>query len=99
MELTAQEGKGDGEKNQRLRSNLAETGRDPSSPIAVMYWSQMCCYPATLKTCASRLVLCYVKVAGSAVPSTLHEYKSLRWKAREIEVALQYSHTTPTPQT
>ena len=31
---------------------------------------------------------CYVKVAGSAMPSTLHEYKSLRWKAREIEVAL-----------
>ena len=35
-----------------------ETGRDPSSPIALMYWSQVCRYPATLQTCTSRLVLC-----------------------------------------
>ena len=54
-----------------------ETSQDPSSPITLMYWSQVCCYPATLKTCALRLVLCYVVVAGSAVPSTLHEFASL----------------------
>ena len=72
MELTAQKGKGDrGKKDQRPRSNsgptlyrgvsdtrATETGRDPLSPIAPMYRSQVCRYPATLKTCASRLVLC-----------------------------------------
>ena len=59
-----------GKKDQRPRSNsgptlyrgvsatqATETGRDPSSPIAPMYRSQVCRYPATLKTCASRLVM------------------------------------------
>ena len=72
MELTAQKGKRRQEKtDQRPRSNsgptlyrevsatrATETGRDPSSSIALMYQSQVCRYPATLKTCASRLVLC-----------------------------------------
>ena len=62
-----------GKKDQRLRLNLAptlysgvsatratETGRDPSSPITLMYQAQVCRYPVTLKTCASSLVLCAV---------------------------------------
>ena len=64
MELTAQKGKGDRGKRtsdrtrtRDLRSMLyhgvsatraMETGRDPSSPIALMYRSQVCRYPATL---------------------------------------------------
>ena len=39
-------------------TRATETGRDPSCPIALMYRSQVCHYPATLKTCALRLVLC-----------------------------------------
>ena len=71
MELTALKGKGEGKKVKRPHSNsgptlyhgvlvtqATETGRDPSSPITLMYRSQVCHYPATLKTCASRLVLC-----------------------------------------
>ena len=30
--------------------------------------------------------VCYVMVAGSAVPSTLHEVASLRWKATSLHV-------------
>ena len=60
-----------GKKDQRLRSDsgptlyrgvsvtrATETGRDPSSLIALKYRSQVCRYPVTLKTCALRLVLC-----------------------------------------
>ena len=67
MELTAQKEKAQGKRDQRLCPNLGptlyrgdsatqatESGRDCSSPIALMYQSQ----PATLKTCSSRLVLC-----------------------------------------
>ena len=53
----------------------------------LMYRSQVCRYPATLKTCALEAgTVCYVMVAGSAVPSTLHEFVSLRWKAASISV-------------
>ena len=102
MELTAQRGKGDRGKRTSDCSQTwdlcsiaefqpRETGRDPSSPIVLMYRSQVCRYTATLKTCTSRLVLCaiYVMVAGSAVPSTLHEFASLRWKAASISLYIQ----------
>ena len=71
MELTAQKGKATGKKGPATVLELGptlhrgvsatratETGRDPSSSIAPMYRSQVCRYPAMLKTCASRLVLC-----------------------------------------
>ena len=79
MELHSSEGKRrQGKKDQRPRSNsgptlyrgvsatrATETGRDPSSPIALMYRSQVRRYTATLKTCASRLVLCAMKVRST----------------------------------
>ena len=60
MELTAQKGKRrQGKKDQRPHLNAGptlyrgvsatratETGQDPSSPIALMYQSQVCRYPA-----------------------------------------------------
>ena len=62
MELTAQKGKGDRGKGpatvlklepmlyRRVSAMRAtETGQDPLSPIALMYRSQVCRYPATLK--------------------------------------------------
>ena len=69
MELHSTEGKGDRGKrtSDRARTTLycevsatraMETSRDPSSPIALMYRLHVCRYPATLKTCALRLVLC-----------------------------------------
>ena len=72
-ELTAQKGKGDRGKRTSdrawtwdLRSIAEFQPCEPwrlveilnSSPIALMYWSQVCRYPATLKTCALRLVMC-----------------------------------------
>ena len=56
-----------------------EIGQDPSSPIALMYRSQVCRYAAT--TYNLRLeagTVCGVMVAGSAAPSMLHESASLR---------------------
>ena len=71
MELTAQKGKVTGKKGPTTALKLGiytllgisamratKTGRDRSFPIALMYQSQVCRYPATLKICASRLVPC-----------------------------------------
>ena len=72
MELHSSEGKGDRGKRTSDRTRTqeptlyrgvsvmraTETGRDPLSPIALMYWLEVCRYPATPKTCALRLVLC-----------------------------------------
>ena len=73
MELTGQKEKATGEKGPATVLKLgtyaltrsfshASHGDQLRSlvPHALMYRSQVCCYPATLKTCALRLVLCAV---------------------------------------
>ena len=63
-----------------------ETGRDPPSPIALMYWSQAAAIQQHLNLHLEAGTVCGVMVAGLAAPSMLHEFASLRWKAAAISV-------------
>ena len=97
------EGKGDrGKKTSNrartrdLRSIAEFQPREPRRPVEILHPPSLLCTghrrPLSSDTSDLRLeagTVCGVMVAGSAVPSMLHESASLRWKAASISL---YEH-------
>ena len=95
MELTAQKGKGDRGKrtSDRVRTrdlcSITEfQPREPQRPVEILrpHRSYVPLFSDTQDLRLEASTVCYVMVAGSAVPSTLHDFASLRWKAASISL-------------
>ena len=102
MEFTAQKGKGDREKRTsdcaRTRTyaiprSFSHASHRDRSKSFVPHRSYVPVTGVPLSSDIKDLQLeagtvCYVMVAGSAVPSTLHEFVSLIWKAASIYLCM-----------
>ena len=93
MELHSSEGKGDRGKrtSDRARTrdlvrSIAEfQPREPWRPVEILRPPLLLCISYRCATIQAGTV-CYVMVACSATPSTMHEFASLRWKATSISL-------------
>ena len=104
MELHSSKGKGDRGKrtsdHARTRDlcSIAEfQPSEPRRPVEIPRPPSLLCTGYRCAAIQRHLNLrleagteCYVMVAGSAVPSTLHEFASLGWKATSISLYVQW---------